>query len=80
MKVTFKGIGRTHVGRLVLLHKVAVVVAQLVEQSLLTPEVCSSNPVVGKKYIDCIENTKKNKRRAGIGPFKKVLVYNTFTD
>ena len=30
----------------------AVVVAQLVERSLLIPEVCDSNPVIGKKYIE----------------------------
>ena len=29
----------------------AVVVAQLVERSLTTPELCGSNPVVGKFYI-----------------------------
>ena len=29
----------------------AVVVAQSVEQSLPTPEVCGSNPVIGKFYI-----------------------------
>ena len=30
----------------------AVVVAQLVERSLLTPEVCSSNPVIGTINIE----------------------------
>ena len=30
----------------------AVVVAQLVERSLLIPEVRGSNPVIGKKYIE----------------------------
>ena len=29
----------------------AVVVAQLVEQSLPIPEVCGSNPIIGKKII-----------------------------
>ena len=29
----------------------AVVVTYLVEQMILTPEVCSSNPVIGKIYI-----------------------------
>ena len=29
----------------------AVVVAQLVERSLPIPEVCGSNPVIGKKFI-----------------------------
>ena len=29
----------------------AVVVAQLVEQSLFTPEICTSNPVIGRNFI-----------------------------
>ena len=29
----------------------AEVVAQLVERSLLTPEICGSNPVIGKFYL-----------------------------
>ena len=32
-----------------------VVVAQLVERSLPTPEVLGSNPVIGKKYIECLQ-------------------------
>ena len=32
-------------------NKVAVVVAQLVEQSLPIPEVCGSNPVIGKNLF-----------------------------
>ena len=37
----------------------AVVVAQLVERSPLTPEVCGSNPVIGKRLhstftVNCI--------------------------
>ena len=42
--------------------------AQLVEWSLLIPEVRSSNPVIGKIYIEhlftinCMEKTKINKR------------------
>ena len=43
---------------------VAVVVAQLVEQSLPTPKVHGSNPVIGKilylHYVNCIEKTKIN--------------------
>ena len=40
-----------------------MVVAQLVEQLLVIPEVCSSNPVIGKFYIteitvNCIKKTK----------------------
>ena len=52
-----------------------VVVAQLVEWSLLIPEVRSSNPVIGKIYIEhlftinCIENTKINKKRLGMAHF-----------
>ena len=45
----------------------AVVVAQLVEQSLPKPEVRSSNPVILEFFIDlftinCIEKTKKKKK------------------
>ena len=41
----------------------AVVVVQLVEQLPLIPEVCSSNPVIGKNLCwtftgNCIEKTK----------------------
>ena len=57
----------------------AEVVTQLVEQSLPIPEVCSSNPVIGKKYLYwtfvycqlCIEKMKINKKEAGDGPFFK---------
>ena len=48
-----------------------IVVAQLVEQSLRTPEACSSNRVIGKIYIEhllkvnCIEKTKIKKTEAG---------------
>ena len=50
-------------------------VAQLVERSLPIPEVCRSNPVIGKIYIEhlltvnCIEKTKKEKKEAGNIPF-----------
>ena len=44
-----------------------VAVPQLVEWSLPTPEVRSSNPVIGKIYI---EKTKKRKK-AGNGHFLK---------
>ena len=53
----------------------AVAVAQLVEQLLTIPEVRSSNPVIGKIYIEhwftvnCIEKTKMKKKEAGNGPF-----------
>ena len=51
-----------------------MVVAQLVEQSLLIPEVHGSNPVIHKIYIEhlftvnCIENREKE---AGNGPLSK---------
>ena len=59
------------------LWAVVVTVAQLVERLLLTPEVCSSNPVIGKllywTFVYCqlywkIENKEKE---AGNGPFLK---------
>ena len=51
----------------------AVVVAQLVEQLLPTPNVRGSNPVISKIYItvNCIEKTKIKKKEAGNGPFFK---------
>ena len=54
--------------------------AQLVEWSILIPEVPGSTPVTGKIYIEhlftinCIEKTKINKKRPGIDHFlKKIL-------
>ena len=50
----------------------AVIVAHLVERSLLTPEVHGLNPVIGKIYIEqCLLSTvlkrqKINKKRPGI--------------
>ena len=51
----------------------AVVVAQLVEQSLLTPELNSSNLDIGKSLsTNClIEKTKIKKKRPGRSIFKK---------
>ena len=52
----------------------AVVVAQLVERSLPTPEIRGSNPVIGKllyrtfnclSTVNCIEKTKIKKKEAG---------------
>ena len=40
----------------------AVVVAQLVERSLLTPEVRSLNLDFGKKFINPLHNRKEKKR------------------
>ena len=55
--------------------------AQLVEWSLLIPEVRGLTPVIGKIYIEhlfvnlfiinCIEKTKINKKRQGIAQIKK---------
>ena len=54
-----------------------VVVAQLVERSLSTPEVRGSNPVIGK-FI-CIEKMKIKKKEAGKGPiFKRIWRLDTF--
>ena len=49
----------------------AMVVAQLVERSLPTPEVRRSNRVIGKIYNKCIEKTKKVIKRAGVVHFFK---------
>ena len=58
----------------------AVVVAQLVERSLPIPEVCGSNPVIGKNLFIywtfvycqlCIEKTKIKKKRQGMAHFLK---------
>ena len=48
-----------------------VVVVQLVERSLPTPEVRGSNPVIGKFIctINCIEKTKIKKKEAGKAQF-----------
>ena len=53
-----------------------VVVAQLVEQSLPTPEFCGSNPVnrtlLYRTFVYCqLYRKDKNEKEAGIGPFKK---------
>ena len=55
----------------------AVVVAQLVKQSALIPEVRSSNPVIGNNLyctftVNCIEKTKIKKKRPGMAHLKKV--------
>ena len=60
----------------------AVVVAQLVEWSLPTPEVSDSNPVMGKLLyqtlnclptVNCIETTKINKKRPRMAHFLRIL-------
>ena len=52
-----------------------MVVAQLVEQPLLMPEVCSLNQAIGKIYIEHFFTVKdENKaKEAGNGPLKKNL-------
>ena len=54
----------------------AVVVAQLIEQSFPIPEVCSSNPVIGKNLywtftVNCIEKMKIKKNMPGMANFLK---------
>ena len=47
----------------------AVVVAQLVERSLPTPEIRGSNPNFGKLYLPIVNRKDKNKEKeAGNGP------------
>ena len=56
----------------------AVVVAQLVEQFLPTPEVRGSNPVIGKFYITHILSTVLKRREIGNSPFKiSVFTWST---
>ena len=49
-----------------------MVVAQLVERSLPTPRICSSNPFIGKFYLlstglkNVIEKTKIKNKRTGM--------------
>ena len=49
------------------------VVAQLVERLLPTPEVRSSNTLIGKIYIERLLKSKKEKE-AGNGTFKNTLL------
>ena len=50
----------------------AVVVAQLVERSPLTPEIRDSTPVIGKLYtehfftVNCVEKAKMKKKTPGM--------------
>ena len=57
-----------------------MVVAQLVERSLPTPEVRGSNPVIGKLLSDiclfavnCVEKTKIKKKRPRMAHLKKKI-------
>ena len=54
-----------------------MVVVQLVEWPLPKPEVCNSNPVIGKNLciehfftVNCIEKAKIKKKRGRNGPSK----------
>ena len=57
----------------------SVVVAQLVERSVQIPEVCGSNPVIGKINIEhlftvnCIEKTEIKKRPGKRLPYNNYL-------
>ena len=57
----------------------SVVVAQLVERSVQIPEVCGSNPVIGKINIEhlftvnCIEKTEIKKRPGKRLPYNNLL-------
>ena len=53
-----------------------MVVAQLVERSLLTTEIRSSNPVISEIYINsCIEKTKIEKMGREL-PIKKICTFH----
>ena len=58
----------------------AVVVAQLVEQSLPIPEICDSNPVILTiiSFNNCIEKTKIKKKEAGNGHLKNLVTMFIF--
>ena len=54
--------------------------AQLVERPLPIPEVCGSNPVIGKKLLNiCLLSTvyckdENKEKEAGNGPFLKKII------
>ena len=56
----------------------AVVVVQLVERSLPTPEVCGSNRVIGKFYTShnllTVLKRRKWRKRGRVWPFKKWVI------
>ena len=58
--------------------KRAVVAAQLVEQSLMTPEIASSNPDIGKILsTNCtIEKMKIKKKRPGMALHMETILYS----
>ena len=48
----------------------ALVVAQLVDQLLLTPDICSSNPVISRQFIHCqLYGKHKQRKKAKNVPF-----------
>ena len=57
-----------------------MVVAQLAEPSLLTSEICGSNPNIGEVsrmhiFVNCnSEKTKIKEKEAGNGSFKKTMI------
>ena len=57
-----------------------MVLAELVERSLPLSDVSSSNPVMGKIYIEhlftvnCIEKTTNKEKEAGNGPIKNICI------
>ena len=66
-------------------HSWEVVVAQLVEWSLPIPEVCGSNPITSKVFIEysllsTVLKRRKKEKEAGNGPFflKKSLALLQF--
>ena len=67
---------RVGIGAMILIKDLmGSVVAQLVEWSPPTPEICVLNPVIGKTFIEhlftvnCVEKTKIKKNEAGNWPF-----------
>ena len=57
----------------------AVVVAQLVERSILSTEDRGSNPVIDKLlYRTFVHKKKIKKKEAGYGPFKKKMCFTTW--
>ena len=66
-----------HIGKLSPFEREVVVVAQSEERSLLTPQVCGSNPVIYKKILNMsrlltVEQTQIKKKGARKGTFLNV--------
>ena len=59
----------------------AVAVVQLAEQSLLTPEVCSSNHVIGIVYCQLYWKDETKEKRPGMAHLKKIMIkFNSHVD